>query len=126
MSIATSTEPQIRRGGVPWWARRRLILIVSLWVVPLALNVALNSYGPLTAESALRMAFATVAGQTIAIIGAVAALVVTITHRRPLAGIVFFGLVLMFVVAYALTAMEGAGVTILERLDLIAEVDQLN
>lgn len=42
-------------------------------VMPLALSAALNSYGPLTEDGAIRMAFATVAGQTIAILSVIAA-----------------------------------------------------
>lgn len=119
-------ERQVRTGTPPWWARRRLLLIACLWVVPFALSAVFNSYGPLTVESALRMAFATIAGQTIAIIGAAAALVVTIAYRRHVAGLVFFALVLVVVAAYAFTVMESAGATLLERLELIAEVDRLN
>lgn len=121
MSTTTSDDPAIRTASAPWWTRRRLILLVSLFVLPVALSAVFNSYGPLTVDSALRMAFATVAGQTVAIVGALAALVVTITHRRHLAGIVLFALILCLVTAYALTAMESAGTLLLDRLELIAE-----
>ncbi|WP_350352599.1 hypothetical protein ABS642_05930 [Microbacterium sp. A8/3-1] len=121
MSTMTSADPVVRADPPPWWTRRRLILLVSLFVVPVALNVAFNSYGALTVDSALRMAFAAVAGQTIAVVGALAALVVTITHRRHLAGIVLFGLVFVLVTVYACAAAESAGALLLDRLELVAE-----
>lgn len=126
MSATSLADQPVRAVAPPWWTRRRLILIVCLFVIPIALSAALNSYGALTVESALRMHAATVAGQTIAILGAVAALVVTITRRRNVPGIVFFTLVLAVVIASALTAIEGAGTLLLGRFDIIAEVDLLN
>ncbi|OAN34005.1 hypothetical protein [Microbacterium sp. H83] len=105
-----------------WFPRRRLVLLVTLILVPFALAAVLNSYGPPTAESAVRMAFATVAGQTVAIGGALAALVITIVSRRNLPGIVFFGLLAVIVTANAVMAMTGAGQLLLDRLDLVAAI----
>lgn len=126
MSTTSLAEPPVRAAAPPWWTRRRLILILSLIVIPIALSLASNSWGALTVESALRMHVAAIAGQTIGILGAVAALVVTITHRRNVPGTVFFALLLAIVVASALSAMESAGAVLIERFDRIAEVDLLN
>ena len=70
--------------------------------------------------------FASVAGQTVAILGALVALVITLTSRRSLPGVIFFALVAFFVTAIAISAMGGTGQLLLERLDLIAETAALN
>ena len=122
MDAAVIDAPAPSRTAEPWYLRRRLILLASVVVVPVALAAALNSYGPLTEESALRMAFATVAGMTVAVLGAVAALVVTLTRRRRIPGVVFFVLVLVFVTTWAVAAVSGAGDLLLERLALIDDL----
>ncbi|WP_334147194.1 hypothetical protein [Microbacterium sp.] len=126
MSTTSLADPPVRAAAPPWWTRRRLILILSLFVIPMALSLASNSWGALTVESALRMHAGSIAGQTFAILGAVAALVVTITHRRNLPGIVLFALLLAVVVVSALSAMESAGAVLLERLETVAEIDLRN
>ncbi|MHC9045044.1 hypothetical protein ACYX8G_10705 [Microbacterium saperdae] len=110
---------------VPWWSRRRVILVLSIFVVPALLSVLLNSYGPLTVESAIRMACATIAGQTVAIGGAAVAFVITVARRRSIPGIVLFAVLLVVVAVYASAAMENAGHLLIDRLDLIAEADAL-
>lgn len=105
---------------------RGLVLIVGVILVPMALSVVLNSYGALTVDGALRMAFATVAGQTIAILSAIATVVLTITQRRPWPSLVFFLGVGAFITLAALSTMGSAGDLLLTRLDLIADVDRLN
>lgn len=122
MDAAVIDAPAPARTGEPWYLRRRLILLASVVIVPVALTAALNSYGPLTQESALRMAFATVAGMTVAVLGAVAALVVTLARRRSIPGVVFFALVLVFVTTWAVAAVSSAGDLLLERLALIDDV----
>ncbi|KQQ67073.1 hypothetical protein [Microbacterium sp. Leaf320] len=123
-SVRATTESSTRRKR--WVVRRRVVLLLSLFVIPFAISALLNSYGPLTADSAIRMAFATVAGQTIAIGGAVAALVITVVSRRSIPGVIFFALIALVVTMYAFTVMEGAGELLLERLDLVAETARLN
>ncbi|NLP82391.1 hypothetical protein HF576_00865 [Microbacterium sp. CFH 90308] len=112
-------------------ARRRRIsrgtvLIVGVLVIPFALSAALNSYGALTVESALRMAFATVAGQTIAIVSAVVAVVLTVRRRYALPAILAFALIAALITTWAIGTMGTAGDLLLERLNTIAEVDVLN
>lgn len=107
-----------------WWLRRRFVLLMSVLVLPAALPVLLNSYGALTEESAMRMAFATVAGQTVAMLGALAAVVLTIVQRRR--GLILFVLIGFVVIVCAVAAMGTAGELLLARLDLIAETAALN
>jgi len=123
-SVRATAESPTRR--TRWVVRRRVVLLLSLFVIPFAISALLNSYGPLTAESAIRMAFATVAGQTIAIGGAVAALVITLVSRRSIPGVIVFALIALVVTMYAFTVMGNAGQVLLDRLDLVAETARLN
>jgi uncharacterized membrane protein YdjX (TVP38/TMEM64 family) len=126
MSATATDHPHVAVRAPRWFARRRFVLIMSLFVIPIALSASLNSYAPLTVDSALRMAFASVAGQTIAIIGALVALVITLTSRRSLPGVIFFALVALLVTVNAVSAMSGTGQLLLDRLDLIAETAALD
>jgi hypothetical protein len=99
---------------------RAQILVLGLFVVPILLNVAFNSYGPLTAESAVRMAFATVAGQTISIVSVVVTLAVTIKRRPGGTSIAFFVLLSAVLVSGAVGAMSTAADTLVTRVDLVA------
>lgn len=105
--------------------RRRTVLLLGVLVIPAILNIALNSYGPLTVASALRMAFATIAGQTITILSAAAVVWMTFRRTRDVAPRVGIALIALIIVGLSLSTMATAG-QLLTRLDLIAEVDQLN
>ena len=109
-----------------WRVSRTVILIVGIILIPVALSIALNSYDALTVDGALRMAFATVAGQTIAILSAVTALILTVKRRYALPAIAAFVLIAAFVTIAAISNMANAGELLLTRLDIIADVDKLN
>lgn len=102
------------------------ILLLGVVVVPIALSAALNSYGPLTEASAVRMAFATVAGQVVAILSAAVVVGVAVRRRRHPVEILVLSVVAVLVVVSAIAACGYAGDLLLSRLDLIAEVDLLN
>lgn len=95
-------------------------------MIPIALSVLLNSYGPLTAESAWRMAAASVAGQTIAILSAVTAVVLTITRRYAWPAILAMLVIAAVITVAALSSMAGAGDLLMTRLDLVADVALLD
>ncbi|WP_323958872.1 hypothetical protein GC088_09955 [Arthrobacter sp. JZ12] len=101
--------------------RRSTVLILGVVVIPAVLGLALNSYGPLTVDSALRMAAAAVAGQTIAILSAIAAVILTIKRRQNLAVII---IIAVLIIGNALNTMGAAGESLISWLDLIAEVDR--
>jgi hypothetical protein len=101
------------------------ILVLGVFVVPFILTALLNSYGPLTEESALRMAFATVAGQTIAILTAGAVVVLAVKRHQPLPDVVVLTVIWAVVIACAIGAMSSAGNELLARLDLLAELRAL-
>ena len=112
--------PQVSRSRVS----RGLVLIVGVILVPMALSIVFNSWGPLTAESAMRMAFATVAGQTIAILSVVVTLAMTALNRRwrqlPL-----FLVIALLVFGAASASMGAAADTLTSRLTIVDQVSRL-
>lgn len=111
-----------RRGGIS----RGAVLLAGVILLPIALNLAFNSYGALTVDGALRMAFAAVAGQTIAILSAITALVLTIKRRYAWPAIASFALITAVITASAFATIGAAGDTFLDRFTLIEQVEQLN
>ena len=95
-------------------------------MIPWVLGLALNSWGPLTAESAIVMAFATVAGQTIAIVTAVVVVVLSFVRRIASVSLTISVVVGIVVVLAALSNMSAANDLLQQRLELVATVDQLN
>ena len=104
---------------------RWAVFVVGVIVIPLVLNVSLNSYGALTVDGAVRMAFATVAGQTIAILSAIAIVVLTV-KRYAIPSVIATTVIAAVITCTAVSIMAGAGDLLLIRLDNIAEIDQLN
>lgn len=115
------SEPRSRRP-----VSRAVVLILGCVIIPAALALALNSWGPLTDESAVRMFAATVAGQTIAILSAIVALVMTVKRTSRPAVIVGFAVIVLVVVTQSLSVIDSAGDMLFTRLDRVAEVDMLN
>ncbi|TFV82258.1 hypothetical protein E4V99_15215 [Microbacterium sp. dk485] len=116
---------------VPAAKRRRrvgrgTVLILGVVVIPVVLGAALNSYGPLTEDTAIWMAFATVAGKTITILSAIIAVTLTIQRRYAWPAILGMVLIAALITTWAIGGMASAGDLLLERLDLVAEVDRLN
>lgn len=105
---------------------RGTVLLLGVILIPVALNVAFNSYGALTVDGALRMAFATVAGQTIAILSAITALVLTVKRGYAWPAIAGFATITAVITASAFGAITSAGDTLLDRLTLIEQINQLN
>ncbi|CAN5464470.1 hypothetical protein BH10ACT5_BH10ACT5_02010 [soil metagenome] len=105
---------------------RGTVLILGVIVVPFALSAALNNYGGLTEDGALRMAFATVAGQTIAILSAIAAVVLTVTRRYAWPAVGAMAIIAAVITAWAIGSISSAGDLLLERLDLLAQLREFN
>ncbi|KQR26306.1 hypothetical protein ASF76_03365 [Microbacterium sp. Leaf151] len=61
---------------------RGLVLIIGVLAVPFALMLVFTSYTTVTVDSALRQAFAGVAGQTVAMLSAVTTVAMTAFSRR--------------------------------------------
>ncbi|WP_295779754.1 hypothetical protein [uncultured Microbacterium sp.] len=61
---------------------RALILIAGVVLIPFVVALIFTSYHTVTEESAVRQAFALVAGQTIAMLTAIAVVTMTAVERR--------------------------------------------
>jgi len=72
------------------------------------------------------MAFATVAGQTIAIVTAVVVVVLSFVRRIASVSLTISVVVGIVVVLAALSNMSAASDLLQQRLELVATVDQLN
>jgi len=95
-------------------------------VLPLVLGLAFNSWGPLTPASAIAMAFATVAGHTIAVVSAVTVVFLSFARRSGGASVAMSLVVAAFVVLFALSNVSLAGDLLQQRLELVSSVDELN
>ncbi len=105
---------------------RTAVLIVGVLVIPAALSIALNNYGALTVDGAIRMAFATVAGQTIAILSAITVIILTVRRRYALPAIAATVIIAAVITVVGISNMATAADLLLTRLDIIAHVDELN
>lgn len=105
---------------------------MGVLVIPFALSALFNSYGALTYESAIRMGFATAAGQTIAILSAIGVIALAVARRRTVDHAAFLiQVVVLTFIALAITVnafevMSSASELLLTRLDLAAETAKLN
>lgn len=116
-------EPTVKQ---PYRIRNTTILILGVIIIPFALALALNSYGPVTIDSALRMAASTVAGGTIAILSAITATVLAITRRYSLAKILLTILIAALITSTALSDMTRAGDDLVSRINSITEITTSN
>ncbi|WP_345752874.1 hypothetical protein [Microbacterium rhizophilus] len=94
-----------------------VILVLGVFFVPMAIAFALNSWDAPDAEAYVRMAFATVAGQTIAIATVLGLLVSRIIARADVATISTFAIIALVVTGLALSSIGSAGTQLLQRLD---------
>jgi Co/Zn/Cd efflux system component len=117
-----STAQQVEE-GTKLRPRRRpsraLILIAGAVLIPLVLALIFTSYHTVTEESAVRQAFALVAGQTIAMLTAIAVVVVTAVERRwrelPL-----FVVIALAVISSAVSSLTRTGEQLLQLLSTVA------
>jgi hypothetical protein len=108
MSMTEQAELTTRELRARPRVSRALVLVVGVFVVPFVLMLAFTSYNTVTAESALRQAFAGVAGQTVAIVSALTVVAMTALARRwrelPL-----FAVIAVAVCTAAVNSMTGTG-----------------
>ncbi|MHA7189576.1 hypothetical protein ACX80N_04670 [Arthrobacter sp. MDT2-16] len=115
--------PAVKR---PYRVSNTTILILGVVVIPFVLSAAFSSYGPVTVDSALRMAAATVAGQTIAILSVITATVIAIERRYSVKKVLATVVIAVLVTSSAVSTMATAGDELLTRIDLVTEVDASN
>ncbi|GAA2074413.1 hypothetical protein [Microbacterium hatanonis] len=95
-----------------------VILVLGVMVIPLALVAVFNSYDAPDAAAYVRMAFAQVAGATIAI-GTVAGLVVQRIIRRSSAGdVAWFAFIALVVTAWQVSNLSRTADFLLTGLGL--------
>ncbi len=92
------------------------VLVFGVFVVPMALAFATNSWTAPDAAAYVRMAFGTVAGATVAISTVVGLLVHRILRRAPLATIMTFAGIALVVLCRQLSAIGGAAQRLLMSL----------
>ncbi|CAL4858682.1 MULTISPECIES: hypothetical protein [unclassified Microbacterium] len=124
MTAVTASEarPVARRRYRP---TRWTVLVAGVVVVPLALMLVFNSWGPLTEESAVRMAFAQVAGQTVAILSALAFVVLTIRRGVDWAATAGALLVAALVISWSAAAIDRAAGDLVDRIATVQSVSLL-
>ena len=91
-----------------------VVLVGGVVVVPTLLTFVFNSWEAPDAEAFVRMAFASVAGATIAIVTAVAVLISRIRERFSTVAV--FAVIAVVVVYYSVSAIDRAGVFLLTGL----------
>ncbi len=93
-----------------------LILVGGVLVVPFLLVLACNSYGPPDDAAYVRMAFASVAGHTIAILSCVAALVYAYRHPSGRTAFTITSIVCGFLIIQSTGGLSSASELLLQRL----------
>lgn len=93
-----------------------LILVVGVLLVPIALGVIFNSYDTPDAAAFVRMAFAQVAGATIAIGTVVGLVIQRIVRRSPVGDIAYFALLALVITVWQASMLSTAADTLLSRL----------
>lgn len=96
------------------------ILVVGVLLVPMALVIIFNSNSAPDAAAYVRMAFAQVAGATVAIITVLGLLLHRIVRRSPLPTIAWFAFLALLIGSWQLTAINGAADFLLTGLRLTA------
>ena len=110
----TQTRPA-RATQLRSWAGP-VVLVCGVMLAPFLLTIAFNSFSPPDAAAYVRMAFATVAGQTVALVTVAALFVTRITsHARP-SETITYGLIGVAVTVSAVWNINGASDLLLQRL----------
>jgi hypothetical protein len=95
-----------------------LLLLGGLVIVPIGLALLTTSYEAPDDAAYVRMAFASVAGATVAIITVLGLLVDRIVRRASLSTIAIFAVIALVVVPWQLSAISRATDLLLTRLAL--------
>ncbi|MEV5069815.1 hypothetical protein MRBLMI12_001397 [Microbacterium sp. LMI12-1-1.1] len=95
-----------------------ILLVGALVVVPVAFGLLFNSWTAPDDEAHVRMAFATVAGATLAIATVLGLLVDRIIRRATVSTIAIFTVIAFVVVPYELNAISRAAELLLTRLNM--------
>lgn len=124
MTTSQLTKSQLTKSpATQWWqhpwAIRVGVLLLGVLVIPTVIAAIAETSGPFTPNSIIWMAFATAAGQTIGILGAISAFVITLLHRRGVAEIALFTGVVIVTVLLAANTLTAAADIVFVRLGLL-------
>lgn len=111
---ATRSAPGTRLRGFS----SSIVLVLGVVVVPFSLLVIFNSYTAPNADAYVRMAFAQVAGATIAIGTVVGLVVQRIARRSPIRDTAWFGLIAVVVTAWQISNLTRTADFLLTGLGL--------
>ena len=103
-----------------WGFSAGVILVMGVMVVPFAITAIFMSYSAPDAADYVRMAFASVAGGTVAIITVLGLLVHRIVRRSPLGTIVWFTVIAVLIVWWQLAGIGGRVTSLLTTLGIPA------
>ena len=95
-----------------------IILVLGVLVVPIALAVVFNSYTAPDADAYVRMAFAQVAGATIAIGTSLGLVVHRIARPSPIRDTAWFGVIAVVVIAWQVSNIARTSDFLLTGLGL--------
>lgn len=112
----TTTAPPAARRARLYPLRPLGILLVGVILVPAAITLLTNSWDAPGSADYVRMAFGTVAGQTIAILTALAVLVVSLVRRIAIGAILANAFVALIVIVLAAGNIARAGHMLLVAL----------
>jgi xanthine/uracil permease len=93
-------------GARPWSFSGGVILVLGVVLVPMALVVIFNSHSAPDADAYVRMAFAQVAGATIAITTVFGLLVHRIVRRSPISTIAWFAFIALVVGSWQIASIN--------------------
>ncbi|WP_161886226.1 hypothetical protein [Marisediminicola antarctica] len=95
-----------------------VILLLGVLVVPMALVLIFNSYSAPDAAAYVRMAFAQVAGSTIAIVTVAGLVLHRVVRRSAPSEIAWLALIAVVIGSWQLAGMGSAAETLLTRLGI--------
>jgi hypothetical protein len=116
-TATASAPPQLRRSR---GLATGIILVLGVLVVPLALTFSFNSWEAPDAAAYVRMAFASVAGSTIAIATVWGLLIRDIVHRNGRAQIATALIIALFVSYLAVSGIGAASRFLLQGLSTVS------
>lgn len=113
-----AAKPRTRPGTSLMGFSAPAVLALGVIVIPAALGIAFGNVSAPDDEAYVRMAFATVAGATIAIACILGLLVDRIIRRATISTIAIFSVIALLVVPWQLNAIGAAADLLLLRLSL--------
>ncbi|WP_435748462.1 hypothetical protein [Microbacterium sp. PMB16] len=94
------------------------ILVIGVVLIPMGLGLAFNSWSAPDADAYVRMAFAQVAGATVAIVTVVGLVVQRIVRRSSVGDIAWFALIAVVITTWQVTGLSRTADFLLNGLGL--------